>query len=236
MAFFEMMKEMIRVSNGVKVECQWDFPIREGASDLYSMMFMLPATLMKDIEGNGPAYPVQNSLRDLSKEFTESGRITFRFIPERGVDTSSLVDVYQFATDRFSSKFDQLVMIGFGDGADQFVKNYYEFYRVYRPTAAVLMGTTAKVIELNNLTCPYLLIHGMEDSIFSSYPQELFGEAVHHHQMRYGDATTHLVVPRLSKELGENALDPEVIHEIIYWCKTVPIRPSRQILNLNKLA
>jgi hypothetical protein len=74
-------------------------------------------------------------------------------------------------------------LIGFEDGADQIARDYYDFYRIRFPRAAVLVRPSVSALHLNNLTCPYLVLHARGEG------STRIEEAVAHHLSRYGDLT-----------------------------------------------
>ena len=83
----------------------------------------------------------------------------------------------------------------------------------------VLFSPTTQILFLNNITCPYLMLHGENDPIFKSEPHPHFEEAVHHHQMRYGDLTSYHVLPNLDQHLGN--FDPCVEEKVSHWLRGI---------------
>jgi hypothetical protein len=115
--------------------------------------------------------------------------------------------------------------IGMGEAADGFAQSYYDYYRVRPPHVAVLLSPTVTAYFLNQLTCPYLVIHGQDDPLFKEISHEVFDEAVFHHQMRYGDPTIDLIKSGLGRELGlerGREIDPRVAEEVLSWLDQVP--------------
>lgn len=103
-----------------------------------------------------------------------------------------------------------LVLYGVGDGADTIAREYYQRFVLEEPLAAVLVFPSVGALELNQLTCPYLVIQFADQT-----NADELGRAVLHHQMRYGDGTDRLVVA------ARDHLDRESLSLIDSWLKRV---------------
>jgi hypothetical protein len=133
--------------------------------------------------------------------------------------------VYEQCCQDFGKNFDQLVIIAFGKTSDEVIAHYNDFYQVRPPTAFIFISATSHVIDLNNITCPYYLIYEANDTAFRFRPIEALEEAVHHHQMRYGDSTTLVILPQASTQTQGILSDNDLSNQIVYWLKTVPVAP-----------
>jgi pimeloyl-ACP methyl ester carboxylesterase len=132
------------------------------------------------------------------------------------------------------------IVLGFRDGADGLAKNIISIAsrarhddalnRQEELQAVVLLSPSVGQRELNEITNPFLVIHGKEDSRYLTVKEyEPIKASVMHHQMRYGGVTAHLQVPGTGAELtpgnmtaAENNFCPEVTEQILYWLMLVP--------------
>ena len=132
------------------------------------------------------------------------------------------------------------ILIGLGEGADLIAKHYYDFYALKPPLAVILMSPSVQPLHLNNLTCPYLVLHGEHDPVFESVPYSRFEQGVLHHQYRYGDLTRLHWFPFLNRQMRnvnrtspegreeETDLELQVISEIMGWIGNVLEAPRRK--------
>lgn len=189
------------------------------------LAFLIPPAQAKDHDGNAPGQRVRRPLRALSRCLNEIGFSTFRYVLQSAGEESELsagdhLEIFEKAIQLPEiSKLD-LVLVGFRDGADLIAKHYYDFFSRQSPGAAILLSPTASNLYLNNLTCPYLMLHGTGDSLFHTTPYSRFLDAIHHHQQRYGDGSVARLVPQMDKELGDQTLSPLVLEEIGRWIKS----------------
>jgi hypothetical protein len=72
------------------------------------------------------------------------------------------------------------IVIAYDQAAQLFAEHFYQFLEVAYPSAAVLIRANVGSADLNRLSCPFLLVQEQKDEAL---------EAVHHHEMRYGDGT-----------------------------------------------
>ncbi|MGZ3688032.1 MAG: hypothetical protein ACXWPM_03610 [Bdellovibrionota bacterium] len=114
-----------------------------------------------------------------------------------------------------------VVVIGFGGSADAVAGRFYDFLAIEQPLAVVLIHTHARARDLGKITCPFLIIHGERDPILREDGDGSFREAVLHHQKRYGDATTGILLPYTGVEMSS-----EAIEEIAWWLSHAVIRRS----------
>jgi pimeloyl-ACP methyl ester carboxylesterase len=120
-----------------------------------------------------------------------------------------------------------ICLLGRGESADLFARNYYSFLNIRPPHTLILLSPSVTAFHLNKLSCPYLIIHGERDPLLRTLPHSAFDQAVYHHQMRYGDPTTDFVAPSddryltVQRESGRE-LDPLVIQQIVEWLSLTP--------------
>jgi pimeloyl-ACP methyl ester carboxylesterase len=120
-----------------------------------------------------------------------------------------------------------ICLLGRGESADLFARNYYSFLNIRPPHTLILLSPSVTAFHLNKLSCPYLIIHGERDPLLRTLPHSAFDRAVYHHQMRYGDPTTDFVAPSddryltVQRESGRE-LDPLVIQQIVEWLSLTP--------------
>ncbi len=219
--------ETLTLRSGRTLQMEWDLPRqarvpggREGAP----LAFLMPPAGAKDLNGNATALRIRNFLRDLSRVFTELGFATFRFaLKEPGLELSlaEKLEAYARSARHPGVSPHDTVLVGMREEADLIARAYYDFFGVRSPGAAILLAPSAKVIHLNNLTCPYLLLHGTGDPTFHSMPYHRFLDAIHHHQIRYGDQTASRLIPGTDQEMGDESLSPLVLEEIRDWVPTL---------------
>lgn len=111
------------------------------------------------------------------------------------------------------------ILVGFAEGADLIARHYYQFFGARQPDAIVLLSPRAASIHLNNITCPYLAVHGEGEWAQDAMLRQRISEAVSHHQYRYGDATEHKVALGLDRSLGGHLLDPILEDDLIEWIR-----------------
>lgn len=111
----------------------------------------------------------------------------------------------------------RVAVAGIGDTADMLSARFNDFNRIVSPRGAVLLGTRVGAEELNRLTCPYLVLHGSEDPVVASEKYASIEAGIHHHQQRYGDTTTQMVLNGLGVDLGTGRLDAEVLVNVCEW-------------------
>jgi len=136
-----------------------------------------------------------------------------------------LIEQYrEFAAD---PAHEWICLLGRGESADLFARDYYSFLNIRPPHTLVLLSPSVTAFHLNKLSCPYLIIHGERDPLLRTLPHSAFDQAVYHHQMRYGDPTTDFVAPSddryltVQRESGRE-LDPLVIQQIVEWLSLTP--------------
>lgn len=212
------------LKSGKEVGCRWDFPgtdarskIDQASGPVFPLAFLVPSEGMEDLNGNGQGYPVRDTLRDLSNALIDRGIATFRYASRPLLNAQESVEIFDRAIRHRFSKEAPVALVGVAEGADLIAKEFYSFYRVRFPHAAVLISAAVTPLHLNNLTCPYLLLHGGGDPLFKWSPYSRFEEAVHHHQYRFGDRTSHVLIENLGRELGEPYLDPRVTSRVADW-------------------
>ena len=182
------------------------------------LAIFIPSSAMKDLDGNSPAYPVKNTMKDLAAALGHKGIATYRFENPEGVTIAALKEIYQAAIEHPRISQGDVTFIGFGDGANLLAKNYYDLFNVHPFRAAVLVSSSVQPIHLNNFTCPYFLVHGMNDPLFTTLPYSKLQEAVHHHQARYGDPTTQVALPETGREVAEkDHFHSDAIEQIVDW-------------------
>jgi predicted esterase len=209
------------LQNGFGALGKWEFPDPNHFTQArHPLAVLIPSHRMRDLDGNGPDIFVRSQLRDLSRELRSVGFATFRFASRQDGHVLDLVEeleLYDKALDHPEIDPERTILVGVTDGADRIAKHYYDYFRVQSPSAAVLLSPTVFAIHLNNLTCPYLLVHGSQDPMFSEGGYERVESAVHHHEMRYGDVTDARLIWGVGRELGNAELDPAVLREIRNW-------------------
>ncbi len=114
------------------------------------------------------------------------------------------------------SKRTRFVLLGDRQGADLIARQYFQFFGDLEPDAIVLLAPHAPAIHLNNITCPYLTVHGAHEWQRDSFLASRITEAVSHHQYRYGDTTVSRVI-EAPDDLGGARLDPGVEDEVVDW-------------------
>lgn len=203
------------------IQTRWDLPNDPPLGhSTCPLVFMIPAAAMRDLDGNGPSYPTKDSLRDLSAELNRAGFATFRYASSDGASALPLGGVAALLARAIESPRlyrAHLVLLGIAEGADLIAREYYQLYKVRFPHAAVLLSPSVFAFHLNNLTCPYLVLHGRDDSFYEPAAYGRVIGAVHHHQMRFGDRTAHHLYRHLGKTLGGNRLSREVLSGIVNW-------------------
>lgn len=113
----------------------------------------------------------------------------------------------------------RVAVAGIGGTADMLAAHFNDFNRIVSPCGAILLGTRVGTEELNRLTCPYLVLHGSEDPVVASEKYASIEAGIHHHQQRYGDTTTQVVLNGLGVDLGNGKLDSEVLVNVYEWLK-----------------
>jgi hypothetical protein len=132
-----------------------------------------------------------------------------------------------------------LGMIGMADASDDLERSYYEYFKIWPPSALVLLSPSVSPFYLNEITCPYLILHGQRDPLFAVVSPTTFAKAVYHHQMRYGDPTKDHLERGLDRNLSvspEGQLDEAVGVEIINWLEQVQRFAKRSAYYARKLA
>jgi pimeloyl-ACP methyl ester carboxylesterase len=115
---------------------------------------------------------------------------------------------------------DHVVLLGMRIGADELARNFYTYYEVQFPRAIVLLEPSVQTVDLNNITCPYLVIHGTPQGFARGSGASLHANqdgAVHHHQMRYGDATASYDIPFQAAAPESRSIAREVVSEVVGW-------------------
>ena len=92
-----------------------------------------------------------------------------------------------------------LGLVGWGEGADDFVRAYFEYFAIHPPGALVLIDPRVSVFSLNELACPYLIV--------SSMLEPEYVQAVKHHRQRYGDLTA----------IEKSHSAPKLLDGIAHW-------------------
>jgi hypothetical protein len=228
----KLVNKTLELATGRRLLCRWDFPedwdVEERSVPL---AFLVPPVGAKDIDGNAPNFRVKNTMREISQALNDIGVATFRFVlevPSVGLTLAELLEAYEKSVEANHVLHQHTIFVGMREGADLFARHYYDFFRTRSPGAAILLATGAKVIHLNNLTCPYLVVHGVGDPTFLSVPQQRFQDAVHHHQMRYGDRTQAYLIPNTDREMGDLTVSPLLLDEIQDWVRAVLRDGSRR--------
>jgi len=165
---------------------------------------------------------VQSVLTDLTHSLTEKGLTVFRFLMtgSEGFSLEKVISHYKTCVTHPRVMGSRIAWVGLNEGADLLAKNFYDLYPVRVPTAVALLSSTVQPIFLNNLPVPYLALHGGLDPLFHYLPHQRIEEAVHHHQMRYGDSTTQYLFRGFGKDLSKGDLRylaPEVKTQLIEW-------------------
>jgi len=213
----------IEAAPGDIISGEWGFPeLEAGSMDRCPLVILLPS-----VSGEHQ----RAGLHDLAIALQSSGRATITFRKTRGHswNIEDFLKVYTMALGDPRVRRDEVVLIGFAESADWIAKYYYQFYFVHWPRAAILISSHANAFHLNNLTCPYLLLHGVWDPVLQIHLKKEFDTAIWHHQMRYSDPSKHVVFPELGRALGQKELAPEVIEEITDWLDQVPVAPARSL-------
>lgn len=164
---------------------------------------------------------VAESLRNVLED--QDPRFNYRL--ETFDAQESLVEQYREFTESPEHKW--ICLLGRGESADFFAKEYYSFLHLRPPHTIILLSPTVTAYHLNQLSCPYLIIHGECDPLLRTVPHSAFDRAIYHHQMRYGDPTTDFVAPADDRYLtvqraDRKELDPLVIRQIIEWLSLTP--------------
>lgn len=176
---------------------------------------------MKDVDGNGPDYPVKDTLRDLARSLRNEGFASWRFAwdSDSPLQLAQMIYQYRQCMEQSEIDHDNIVLLGFGDGADLVAGHFYDFYEVEPAQSILLLSPTVGPLQLNAITCPYFLIHGDRDPLFNEITYEKFHNAILHHQMRYGDVTNGHCFEGVGRELGDNRLSRDVIRCIVDWTR-----------------
>jgi hypothetical protein len=125
---------------------------------------------------------------------------------------------------------DYLCWLGCGSAADTLARDYFRLLPLGTPAAVALLSTRASEEELGHLTVPFLLVHGEADPLLREREHRSFEDAVLHHQMRYGDATTSLLYAGLGRELAAEpggGLDGAVGEELARWLSSAVVETAR---------
>ncbi len=180
--------------------------------DRRPLVLLIPGGELSEIE--------RGSWKSLSHALAKAGFATYRFKrSEEKLELQEVIDHYRTSLEQSGVNRDRVTLLGFRDSADLIEREYYYFYPVNPMIAAVLLAPTVGNFHLNNLTCPFLVLHGEADPIFNSRPPEVFESAVYRHLMRYGDLSACYRFPSLGKTLGEPEFADEVIFQIVEWLK-----------------
>ena len=159
-------------------------------------------------------------VKDLTEVFNSLGMAT---LSVDGQEMKQVFTVFEKMRDSAAIDCRRILLVGFAEGADQIARAYHELYAIEPPWGIVLLSSTVGPMYLNNLACPYLLIHGERDAQFQTFPYERIRAATRHHQMRYGDLTTCYQVSDLNSELGSNQgtgrLDARVLEQVSFWLR-----------------
>jgi hypothetical protein len=204
------MKDIV-LDSGSSAACRWDFPpIVELTQQVPLAFFATPVTAGPDLSG-------------LPAALRKCGFATFRYslaLPKT-FDLNGMSALYEesLRDERVSAELS--VLVGAEEGADGLARSFYELLRAQPPFALVLLSPSTLTTpgDLNLITCPYFVVHGLSDAYVDEMPYERLKEAIHHHQSRFGDSTTELLVPRLGRRLAgpDGRLDPRVVEEVINW-------------------
>lgn len=186
-----------------------------GTGNAFPLAFFVPSSQM----------PFETTLQPLAQALSAEGWATYTF-PLATLSTNEAERVAQIAEHLKTALGDNRIdsrrvsLIGIGDGADLIARHYYSLYPVQFPRAALLLSASVSALYLNNLTCPFLLIHGEKDAMLESLPYSQFKDAVHHHQYRYGDLTGLAWYEGLGHDLVDPArgkLSDEVVRRSVKW-------------------
>jgi predicted esterase len=191
------------------------------------LAFLVPAAWMRDADGNsvGPN-GVCDALKELAAAIRKEGYATLRFSLPHGQpfheeQVHAIFEYYEKAQTTPGIDASRTLLLGVCEGADLIARTYYDFLLPEPPAAAILLSPTVRPIHLNNLTCPYLVIHGADDPQFRFMSYQKVKDAVRHHQMRYGDSTTSYLLPSLGSELGSPKMDERVLKQVTYWVRSL---------------
>ena len=219
----------IALAESRTVEACLDLPSGDRFNGLRPLVFMVPSSRMIDLQGNGPQIGIRDSYLLLSRSLVQAGYATYRFAWSEPGKISRREALLHYRAARLESGVDlrKIFLLGMEDGADLLAREYYEFYAVAPPMGHVLLSPRVHPIDLNNLTCPYLVLHGQDDPQFQVIPYRQLEGAIHHHRARYGDLTANHWFPHLKQNLGRVYLAEEVVGEIQRWLKQVIKDPSR---------
>lgn len=117
---------------------------------------------------------------------------------------------------RLSAHSGPWVLVGYSQGADLLARHYYQFFGVRSPDAIVLLSPHASTIHLNNITCPYFIVHSEGEWAENEALRQKHESAILHHQYRYGDPTELVTLP-VSPDLGGARLDRRVEEQVTGW-------------------
>lgn len=174
------------------------------------------------IQGQRPLVVLMGeALHDMARALLLRDYTVFRSQLLEGEEIDSILEIYRRAVENPDIDRNRVTLLGSREGADLIAKNYFRFYSVAPPSAIALLSTRAAVHDLNNIACPYLVLHGALDPFFQTTPYKRFEDAIFHHQMRYGDGSANLLLPRVGRDLGGRQLDLRVIEAVLQWIDRV---------------
>lgn len=211
--------KLIKNADGQTIECQFYLGEHQEFSHEKALVFYLAQ--------NHP-HPVESdAIEKVVGALVQSGRSVLRVPVSESTQIEQILRVYAECCEDLGKNFQHFVLFAHGKNANDVVYHYNDFFQIQPPTAIILVSTSAEVIHLNNLTCNYMLIYQENDSAFETRSLEALEEAVHHHQMRYGDSTTLLILPKESlPSEGNPEFNTDLVHQTLFWLKSVPVAPS----------
>ena len=169
------------------------------------------------------------SMKRLELNLTDAGYLVSTIGPVSGYfDLGAAVEqVRTLVVDKVTNNT-RLVLIGTSLSADALAKGFYRFYSVCKPMALILLSPRVLPIHLNNITCPYLVLHGDCEEWLLTHPYERIEQAVMHHQIRYGDLTTSYRVPGTARLMaGVSEVEDRVTAKITHWLRGVGVEHMR---------
>jgi len=211
------IEKTVALPEGKAVGCRWSYPEDVRVHDSRSpIVFLIPEFYLHDISRDGAGFLRATNFAELSTELNRCGLITFEFDASQSLHPQEIAELYRQGLENDAVDPDRAVLLALGQSADLLARSYYDFFTVHPPRGLILISPRVGPLELNNVTCPYLMLHSQLDSKRTGHDVNAMKEATQRHQMRYGDPTTYLVLPQISGQ-GSEVLAQDALREVCGW-------------------
>jgi hypothetical protein len=211
----------VHISSNRENEYKNYFVKKEHIDEVRGGVFLIHPSVGSDIYRHNNSLPIfQRILKQAIGEEVSSNLL----LSSKGTDIDELKTGYRdFFEDQVGRRQGPIICFGFGNLGIQMVNFYYDLANICRPSAIVLLNCAAKMIDLNKITCPYFMIYdqGFLDRNLGTLEEVQM--ATHHHQMRYGDITTYLILAKSARNQESDLIFNRLMSEVTFWIERLKI-------------